>query len=207
MLFLLVLFGCSLILLVYSAPRFVVDLLATKFPFVFWKGSNNEKAKVALTIDDVPTIHTRSILNILSKHKAKATFFVIGNYAQQHPELIKEIIKQGHEIGNHTMKDFPSWKLDEIALKESIQNTEDILKEIHPEIKLKWFRPGTGLQINMKSSLTLQAGSTRRWYPFARLLNIPLHWEMFILTILKYQYGFSIIGTYCTKLEVRIAVN
>lgn len=57
---------------------------------------------VALTFDDGP--HPRStplVLDLLEKHGAKATFFVIGRKVDQHPEVVAEIARRGHEIGVH----------------------------------------------------------------------------------------------------------
>ncbi len=56
-----------------------------------------------LTLDDGPDpIDTPAILDLLDRHQAKATFFVIGKKAAQHPELIREIHRRGHQIGNHS---------------------------------------------------------------------------------------------------------
>jgi|GEM_PF-88412 len=57
---------------------------------------------IALTFDDGPGTSTQKILDILEKYGAKATFFVIGRNAAQHPELLRRIAAEGHEIGNHT---------------------------------------------------------------------------------------------------------
>ena len=58
---------------------------------------------VWLTLDDGPDPRdTPAILDLLDAHGAKATFFVIGKKAEQHPELIREIVRRGHQIGNHT---------------------------------------------------------------------------------------------------------
>lgn len=60
---------------------------------------------VALTFDDGPDpATTPRILELLEKNKAKATFFVIGEKAQSHPDLIREIIARGHEVGNHSYR-------------------------------------------------------------------------------------------------------
>lgn len=57
---------------------------------------------VALTFDDGPDPeHTRRVLDVLDKAGAKATFFVIGRKAEKHPELVKEIVARGHEVGVH----------------------------------------------------------------------------------------------------------
>ncbi len=57
---------------------------------------------VVLTFDDGPDpVHTRRILDILDEHDAKATFFVIGRKVEKHPDVVKEILARGHEVGVH----------------------------------------------------------------------------------------------------------
>lgn len=59
--------------------------------------------KIALTFDDGPhPEHTLSVLKILERYNAKATFFCIGKHAEQHPEILKAITEKGHDIGNHS---------------------------------------------------------------------------------------------------------
>jgi peptidoglycan/xylan/chitin deacetylase (PgdA/CDA1 family) len=57
---------------------------------------------VVLTFDDGPDpVHTREVLDALDAHDAKATFFVIGKKAEEHRELVEEIVRRGHEVGVH----------------------------------------------------------------------------------------------------------
>src|SRR5436189_5609401 len=59
--------------------------------------------QIALTFDDGPNDpHTLNLLEVLAKHNAHATFFLIGRYVQQRPDIVREIAKQRHVIGNHT---------------------------------------------------------------------------------------------------------
>jgi len=59
--------------------------------------------QLALTYDDGPNDpHTLQLLEVLAKHGIQATFFLIGRYVQQRPDLAREIAKAGHTIGNHT---------------------------------------------------------------------------------------------------------
>ena len=77
-------------------PRFSFFLPVTS------RGASNIKA-VALTFDDGPDpLVTPQVLQLLLKYEVKATFFVIGKKAAEHPELIKEIVRHGHSIGNHS---------------------------------------------------------------------------------------------------------
>jgi peptidoglycan/xylan/chitin deacetylase (PgdA/CDA1 family) len=59
--------------------------------------------QLALTYDDGPNDpHTLRLLEVLNKHEVHATFFLIGRYVKQRPEIVREIVKAGHVIGNHT---------------------------------------------------------------------------------------------------------
>ena len=62
-----------------------------------------EDKKIAITFDDGPNLtYTPGLLQGLRERNVKATFFVIGKNAAEHPELIEEMKKDGHLIGNHT---------------------------------------------------------------------------------------------------------
>ena len=59
--------------------------------------------QISLTFDDGPNDpYTLKLLDVLAKHRVRATFFLIGRYVRQRPEIAAEIAKQGHVIGNHT---------------------------------------------------------------------------------------------------------
>ncbi len=59
--------------------------------------------RIALTFDDGPNpAATEQLLEILDRHEARATFFVIGRFAAAEPGLVSEIAERGHALGNHT---------------------------------------------------------------------------------------------------------
>ena len=69
--------------------------------------------RIALTYDDGPNRpYTEELLELFARHGAHATFFQIGPYAQQHPELVREVKAAGHAIGNHTWT-HPTMSLEE----------------------------------------------------------------------------------------------
>ena len=83
-------------------------LVAPFLPFlgyylpVISRGKSGEQA-VAITFDDGPDpLCTPDLLRLLAKHGVHATFFVTGEKASEYPELIKDILRLGHSIGNHT---------------------------------------------------------------------------------------------------------
>jgi peptidoglycan/xylan/chitin deacetylase (PgdA/CDA1 family) len=66
-------------------------------------GLAGESHQLAFTYDDGPNDpHTLHLLEVLAKHEVHATFFLIGRYVQQRPDIVREIVKAGHVIGNHT---------------------------------------------------------------------------------------------------------
>ena len=73
-----------------------------------WFGSalnNLERAskQLALTYDDGPNDpHTLRLLEVLARREVRATFFLIGRYVRQRPDIVREIVNAGHVVGNHT---------------------------------------------------------------------------------------------------------
>ncbi|MCW2002891.1 peptidoglycan/xylan/chitin deacetylase (PgdA/CDA1 family) [Xanthomonas arboricola] len=65
--------------------------------------------QVWLTIDDGPSDDTVAMLDLLDAHRASATFFVVGERAAQRPELVREIVRRGHGIGNHSHSHPQAW--------------------------------------------------------------------------------------------------
>lgn len=101
---------------------------------------------VALTFDDGPhPDRTPRVLDILKKHGAQATFFVVGKNAEAHPEIIRRIVAEGHLIGNHTYSHsnrFP-W-MAESVMKEEIHWCDVVLEKITGR-RPTLFRPPFGV--------------------------------------------------------------
>lgn len=90
------------------------------FSNYIWDVSNTDK-KVYLTFDDGPIPEvTEWVLSELKKHKAKATFFCIGDNVKKHPEVLKKVFADGHSVGNHTFNHLNGWKT---ATEDYIENS------------------------------------------------------------------------------------
>ncbi len=125
----------------FFQPRAAVRLLARANPEVLFLVDTDQRA-VALTIDDAPSPEvTPGILERLARHGAHATFFIIGEQAQAHPELVRQILADGHEVGNHMMKDRPSILLSREAFADCLARTEALLGD---GALPRWFRPASG---------------------------------------------------------------
>lgn len=96
--------------------------------FVLWEIKTEDKV-IALTFDDGPhSTYTPQILDLLSLYDAKATFFVVGERAEKHPEIILREIEDGHEIANHTYTHPFSSSTDQ--LKMELEKTNKLIHSI-----------------------------------------------------------------------------
>ncbi len=85
----------------WTEPLAAFTVLEALMPNVLWRVKTTAPL-VGLSFDDGPDpTYTPQVLDILERHDARATFFVIGERAQRHPTLIRRIRAAGHEIGNH----------------------------------------------------------------------------------------------------------
>ena len=120
-----------------------------------WDIPNTEN-KVYLTFDDGPTPEiTQWILNQLKKHQAKATFFCIGDNIRKYPEVFKEVVKEGHTIGNHTFNHLNGWKTNKQDYIENAKLFEEEYGKLSTE-KCQLFRPPYG-KIKPSQSKILRA--------------------------------------------------
>jgi peptidoglycan/xylan/chitin deacetylase (PgdA/CDA1 family) len=103
--------------------------------------------EVWLTIDDGPDVRdTPLLLDLLDRHQAKATFFVIGGRAAQHPELLAEIVVRGHQVGHHTQTHpvFTFWCAAKSRLHSELDDALGILRAAN--IRPRWFRAPVGIK-------------------------------------------------------------
>lgn len=102
------------------------------------------EAELFLTFDDGPhPAFTSSLLNLLAKHDARASFFLIGEKARAHSRLAREIVSAGHVIGNHTMQHRQlRWQRRSVVCEE-IQSAQKVLEDCAGE-PVRFFRPPYG---------------------------------------------------------------
>lgn len=120
-------------MLIERPPR----LYRALFPGSVWRIGRDKT--VYLTFDDGPIPEaTPWVLDCLDQYGAKATFFMVGDNADRHPELVAEVLRRGHAIGNHTMHHTQGLHTDSDAYIADVQRAADTL----PPTRL--FRPPHG---------------------------------------------------------------
>ncbi|HLY92210.1 MAG TPA: polysaccharide deacetylase family protein [Candidatus Angelobacter sp.] len=104
----------------------------------------SDPRQLALTYDDGPNDpHTLRLLDVLAKHDARATFFLIGKYVRRRPEIARAVLAAGHEIGNHT---YSHPNLIFVSARRLRQELEDCNKAIEDALGARpsLFRPPFG---------------------------------------------------------------
>src|SRR5215218_6611139 len=92
-----------------SVLQRVADAVGHRFGTEIVVHRGTRLPRVALTVDDGPAPETTpQLLRVLSRHGARATFFLVGERASRHRDLVAGIAAAGHELGNHLWRDEPS---------------------------------------------------------------------------------------------------
>ena len=102
--------------------------------------------QVWLTIDDGPSADTAAILDLLDSHRARATFFVVGERAAKHAGLVREIVRRGHTLGNHSQTHPQAWfwALGPRQMRQQIEQNQATLEAITGTAP-RWFRAVVGM--------------------------------------------------------------
>jgi peptidoglycan/xylan/chitin deacetylase (PgdA/CDA1 family) len=123
-----------------------------------------KEKKIALTFDDGPSEFTLEVLELLKKYNAKAAFFCIGKNIEKHPEIVEQIIAQGHLVGNHSYshsKFFDFYNAGQI--QEEIEKTDALLEKLTSK-KINFFRPPYGVTTpSIRRALKLTGHKTIGW--------------------------------------------
>ncbi len=107
---------------------------------------NTEEKVIYLTFDaGYENGNTPAILEALKKHNAKATFFIVGNYIETSPDLVKQMVAEGHTVGNHT---YHHPDMSKISTKEAFEkemvDLETLYEQTTGEKMTKFYRPPQG---------------------------------------------------------------
>lgn len=115
---------------------------AQLFGATVWR--SNSPKKLAITFDDGPNPKiTPELLDLLDQYQARATFFVVGRFARECGDLLRETSRRGHLIGNHTENHAHLFWLGPAAVHQELRRGNEAIAEILGA-PAKWFRPPWG---------------------------------------------------------------
>ena len=93
--------------------------------------SGSDPAEVALTYDDGPNdVATLQLLDVLSRHNVRATFFMIGRFVRQRPQIARTVHEAGHLVGNHTMTHpWLAWQPERV-IRDELRGCSEVLEDV-----------------------------------------------------------------------------
>lgn len=111
----------------FFQPRTLVRALRQGIPDIL-SSVETERAAFALTFDDGPhPPYTDAVLDLLAEHDAHATFFLMGEQIEAHPDLVQRMLDEGHQVANHFYDDRPTATLSNHLMLESLERCEALL--------------------------------------------------------------------------------
>lgn len=100
-----------------------------------------------------------AILSALKKHQVPATFFVVGNFISDNPELIRQMIEEGHTVGNHTMTHPDMSKIStRETFMEELQGVEELYRSVTDSDMPKLYRPPQGIYSKTNLQMARELG-------------------------------------------------
>lgn len=136
-----VLAGVALADLMVRQPRWVAVLVGLALPDITVAVPTTRRA-IALTFDDGPDAEvTPALLDVLARHGAAATFFVVGDRVARHPGIVERIAADGHELGVHGMDATPTASRPQPAFEDEL---DACVRLLAPWARPRWFRPASG---------------------------------------------------------------
>lgn len=125
--------------------HFTPALLHWLYPDLLWHMPRNSKT-IYLTFDDGPIPEvTPRVLEILKHWNARATFFCVGENVHKHPAVLKQVLEQGHRLGNHTYHHLKGTRAATQTYLQNVEKCKQSLEACLPDKQQLLFRPPYGL--------------------------------------------------------------
>ncbi len=130
---------------------------------------DTSKKKIYLTFDaGYENGYTEHILDVLKKHNTKAVFFLVGNFIETSPELVKRMVAEGHTVGNHTYTHPDMSKIsDKASFENELCKLEKLYEETTGEKMKKFYRPPQGKYSESNLKMAQELGYTTVFWSLA----------------------------------------
>ena len=157
------------------------------FPEAIWRINRPGIKAAYLTFDDGPIPEvTPAVLEILDRYNVKATFFMVGDNVARHPELLDEVRRRGHAVGNHTMKHIQGIKCTWRTYARNIADADELIGS-------RLFRPPHGLMKRIQMRTVNQRYNVVMYDVITRDYNRKLTPERVLDNVKRYARDGSII--------------
>ena len=157
------------------------------FPEAIWRIKRPGMKSAYLTFDDGPIPEvTPQVLGILDKYNVKATFFMVGDTVRRHPELLDEVRRRGHSVGNHTMHHIQGMKCLWRTYARDIAEADEL-------IGARLFRPPHGLMKRVQMRVVNARYNVIMYDVITRDYNRKLSPERVLRNVQRYARDGSII--------------
>ena len=129
-------------------------------PYDAYYAKDTQEKKIYLTFDcGYENGNTPLILSALKKHNVKATFFVVGNFVKDNADLIKEMVNDGHTVGNHTLTHPDMSGISSLEdFKKQLEGVEALYQEVTGKTMTKFYRPPQGIYSTANLSMAKELG-------------------------------------------------
>ena len=101
---------------------------------------------------------TGTLLDILKEREVPAAFFLVGDYLERQPDLVRRMVSEGHIVGNHTLTHPDMTKLDDAAFEQELRGMETLYEEVTGQTLPKFYRPPQGLYSGKNLALAQKLG-------------------------------------------------
>jgi len=124
----------------------------------------NQPGAVALTFDDGPhPILTPWILDLLDRYNAKATFLLVGKQVELYPELVREIVKRGHEVGSHSYTHSNLRQISTLGVERELVMSRQVIRRASGEFVTLFRPPGGNYDPQVRQAVDLTGFTTVFW--------------------------------------------
>jgi peptidoglycan/xylan/chitin deacetylase (PgdA/CDA1 family) len=122
--------------------------------------AGDDPNQIALTFDDGPNdAATPQLLEVLAQHDVRATFFAMGSFARQQPEMLRAVVRAGHLLGNHTMS-HPKLSMEPKArVRQELVDCTAVLEDL-TGVAVRFFRPPFGARRPVVLRIARELGLT-----------------------------------------------
>jgi peptidoglycan/xylan/chitin deacetylase (PgdA/CDA1 family) len=145
--------SCTFALMISNTPKTLRKIFP---PEVIWELPNADN-KVYLSFDDGPIPEvTPQVLKLLKQHQAKATFFMVGENVEKHPEILQQVLEDGHGVGNHSYNHVKGWETKDQDYYANIQKAAKLIPG-------QLFRPPHGQMMPRQAKVLVQDYTVIMW--------------------------------------------